>query len=85
MEEITLLDCQHTSYALAVYSGVKKTNHTVQLVKGVRQNLIFSQEMISRQKQPSCKKKVQPCLKMASIKKSCEIQAGGQEMAVMVG
>ena len=30
-------------------------------------------------------KKGAALFKMASIKKSCEIQAGGQEMAVMVG
>jgi len=38
----------------------------------------------SRQKQPSCKKGV-ALFKNGQYKKICEIQAGGQEMAVMVG
>jgi len=38
----------------------------------------------SRQKQPSCKKRCGP-VQNGQYEKSCEIQAGGQEMAVMVG
>ena len=37
----------------------------------------------SRQKQPSCKKRCGP-VQNGQYKKSYEIQAGGQEMAVMV-
>jgi len=36
------------------------------------------------QKQPSCKKKC-AAPKKAIVKKRCEIQGGGQEMAAMVG
>ena len=39
---------------------------------------------ISNQKQPSCKKR-SAALEKAMVKKRCEIQGGGQEMAVMVG
>ena len=37
----------------------------------------------SNPKQPSCKKSVQP--QECCCEKRCEIQSGGQEMAVMVG
>jgi len=37
----------------------------------------------SNPKQPSCKHMCGP--KIAIVKKRCEIQGGGQEMAVMVG
>ena len=40
-------------------------------------------ELKSNQKQLSCKKRCGP--KKAIVKKRCEIQNGGQEMAVMVG
>ena len=39
--------------------------------------------IISNQKQPSCKKRCGP--KKGHGEKRCEIQGGGQEMAVMVG
>jgi len=38
---------------------------------------------ISNPKQPSCKKSVRP--QKGHSEKRCEIQGGGQEMAVMVG
>jgi len=38
---------------------------------------------VSNPKQPSCKKKVRP--QKGLSEKRCEIQDGGQEMAVMVG
>ena len=38
---------------------------------------------ISNQKQPSCKKRCAP--QKGHGEKRCEIQGGGQEMAVMVG
>ena len=38
---------------------------------------------VSNQKQPSCKKSAAP--KKGHGEKRCEIQGGGQEMAVMVG
>ena len=38
---------------------------------------------ISNQKQPSCKKRCGP--QKGHGEKRCEIQGGGQEMAVMVG
>ena len=44
----------------------------------------IQKEMKSTPKQPSCKKK-DVALKKAMVKKRCEIQGGGQEMAVMVG
>ena len=44
----------------------------------------FSHIVISNQKQPSCKKR-SAALEKAMVKKRCEIQGGGQEMAVMVG
>jgi len=40
-------------------------------------------EVKSNPKQPSCKKGVQ--LQKGHSEKRCEIQGGGQEMAVMVG
>ena len=39
--------------------------------------------MLSNQKQPSCKKRCGP--HKGHGEKRCEIQGGGQEMAVMVG
>ena len=51
----------------------------VQVVKLILVNQIIQ----SNQKQPSCKKKVQP--HKGHGEKRCEIQGGGQEMAVMVG
>jgi len=39
--------------------------------------------IISNPKQPSCKKSVRP--QKGHSEKRCEIQGGGQEMAVMVG
>ena len=44
----------------------------------------FMYVCVSNQKQPSCKKKVWPPKKGHSEKR-CEIQAGGQELFVMVG
>ena len=41
------------------------------------------QEVISNQKQPSCKKRCGP--QKGDGEKRCEIQVGGQEMAVMIG
>ena len=38
---------------------------------------------VSKPKQPSCKKRVR--LQKGQSGKKCEIQGGGQEMAVMVG
>ena len=38
---------------------------------------------IYKPKQPSCKKRVRP--QKGQDEKRCEIQGGGQEMAVMVG
>ena len=46
--------------------------------------LRFSVIRISNQKQPSCKKR-SAALEKAMVKKDCEIQGGGQEMAGMVG
>ena len=46
--------------------------------------LVFKTTIISRQKQPSCKKRCGP-VQNGQYKKIYEIQAGGQEMAVMVG
>ena len=43
----------------------------------------LQKEMISNQKQPSCKKRYG--LQKSQDEKRCEIQGGGQEMAVMVG
>jgi len=40
-------------------------------------------EVKSNPKQPSCKKSVHP--QEGHCEKRCEIQGGGQEMAVMVG
>ena len=40
-------------------------------------------QYISNQKQPSCKKRCGP--NKGHGEKRCEIQGGGQEMAVMVG
>ena len=46
----------------------------------------MQKEVKSDPKQPSCKKKKKKkTLKKAMVKKRCEIQGGGQEMAVMVG
>ena len=42
-----------------------------------------TKEVISNQKQPSCKKRCSP--QKGHGEKRCEIQGGGQEMAVMVG
>ena len=39
--------------------------------------------LLSNQKQPSCKKRCGP--QKGHGEKRCEIQGGGQEMAVMVG
>ena len=39
--------------------------------------------ILSNQKQPSCKKRCGP--QKGHSEKRCEIQGGGQEMAVMVG
>ena len=39
--------------------------------------------IVSNQKQPSCKKRCGP--QKGHGEKRCEIQGGGQEMAVMVG
>ena len=39
--------------------------------------------LVSNQKQPSCKKRCGP--QKGHGEKRCEIQGGGQEMAVMVG
>ena len=44
---------------------------------------VLQKDVISTQKQPGCKKG-EALFKMASVKKSCEIKGGGQEMAVMV-
>ena len=41
------------------------------------------QQILSNQKQPSCKKRCGP--QKGHGEKRCEIQGGGQEMAVMVG
>ena len=43
----------------------------------------IQKEMKSNPKQPSCKKSVRPSKGYGE--KRCEIQGGGQEMAVMVG
>ena len=43
----------------------------------------IQKEVISNQKQPSCKKRCGP--QKGHGEKRCEIQGGGQEMAVMVG
>jgi len=43
----------------------------------------LQKEVKSNPKQPSCKKWLQP--KKGLVKKRCEIQGGGQEIAVMVG
>ena len=43
----------------------------------------LQKDMISTQKQPSCKKWCGPMHK-GQCEKSCEIKGGGQEMAVMV-
>ena len=45
--------------------------------------LAVQKEVISKPKQPSCKKRVRP--QKGQDEKRCEIQGGGQEMAVMVG
>jgi len=44
---------------------------------------LFVKYYLSNPKQPGCKKRVQP--KKGHSEKRCEIQGGGQEMAVMVG
>ena len=46
-------------------------------------NIQIQKEVISNQKQPSCKKRCGP--QKGHGEKRCEIQGGGQEMAVMVG
>ena len=47
-------------------------------------NCIFvTVKIVSNQKQPSCKKRCGP--QKGHGEKRCEIQGGGQEMAVMVG
>ena len=43
----------------------------------------MQKEVISKPKQPSCKKECGP--QKGQDEKRCEIQSGGQEMAVMVG
>jgi len=43
----------------------------------------LQKEVKSNPKQPSCKKRMQP--QKGHNEKRCEIQSGGQEMAVMVG
>ena len=43
----------------------------------------FTSNELSNQKQPSCKKRCGP--HKGHGEKRCEIQGGGQEMAVMVG
>jgi len=43
----------------------------------------LQKEVKSNPKQPSCKKRVRP--QKGYSEKRCEIQGGGQEMAVMVG
>jgi len=43
----------------------------------------LQKEVKSNPKQPSCKKSVWP--QKGHSEKRCEIQGGGQEMAVMVG
>ena len=45
--------------------------------------LAIQKEVISKPKQPSCKKRVGP--QKGQGEKRCEIQGGGHEMAVMVG
>ena len=44
--------------------------------------LAIQKEVISKPKQPSCKKRVRP--QKSQGEKRCEIQGGGQEMTVMV-
>jgi len=43
----------------------------------------ITKEVNSNPKQPSCKRRFQP--RKGHSEKRCEIQDGGQEMAVMVG
>jgi len=43
----------------------------------------LQKEVKSNPKQPSCKKSMRP--QECCCEKRCEIQSGGQEMAVMVG
>jgi len=45
----------------------------------------LQKEVKSNPKQPSCKKKVCGPKKAIVKKDACEIQGGGQEMAMMVG
>ena len=62
----------------------------VNILTGVARRLLGPHDIppcvliyISNQKQPSCKKRCGP--QKGHGEKRCEIQGGGQEMAVMVG
>ena len=60
----------------------------VNILKGVAHRLLGPHDtlpcvLISNQKQPNCKKRCGP--QKCHGEKRCEIQGGGQEMAVMVG
>ena len=46
-------------------------------------DLLYTSDTLSNPKQPSCKKECG--LEKGCGEKRCEIQGGGQEMAVMVG
>jgi len=70
-----LLPNKHPFTTLIIYK-----THEKQLYGGVISSI---KTTLSNPKQPSCKKVCSP--KNAIVKKRCEIQDGGQEMAVMVG
>ena len=53
------------------------------MLKPTCENALLRKRLISNQKQPSCKKRCGP--QKGHGEKRCEIQGGGQEMAVMVG
>jgi len=64
---------------------MNKTNNNEHVICKLYNMKLHAQKKVkSNPKQPSCKKSVwHP--KNAVVKKRCEIQSGGQEMAVIVG
>ena len=65
-------------------SEVLRHNFMIHISTGVYESRILSLVYIlSNQKQPSCKKRCGP--QKGHGEKRCEIQGGGQEIAVMVG
>ena len=75
----------HTPLFHNSYSKEEEKNKLKGSIKAIWRVLwlAIQKEVISKPKQPSCKKRVQPPKRQDE--KRCEIYGGGQEMAVMVG